>query len=186
MDYVKKNLCLPLSDKKSLMARQADQTASFVVRFTQKIYEDQQGEDHVQWRGKISHVQGGDQINFTDFHNAISFIQEKLAQLTVASTEDRTKEEQEGLLQKSFDIWKRVAKEGPKMVIEAIKDPKKQVAQIQEQITQVSDEWTQKIELDDWRTASRSDLNKVVESLDHLTQQVSKLSEKVDLLSGKE
>jgi len=38
------------------------QTASFMVRFNQSIYEDN-GEAEVQWRGKVSHVQDGASID---------------------------------------------------------------------------------------------------------------------------
>ncbi len=166
------------------MSKSTDQTISFVVRFTQKIFQDDQGEDHVQWRGRISHVQGGDQVNFTEFNTAVEFIQEKLAALTVQATEHRSKEYQEGILQKSFDIWKKMATEGPRMVIEAIRDPKKQVAQIQDQISHVSDEISQKIEIDDWRTASRSDLKKVMSMLEKLSGDVAALNRKVDSIKG--
>jgi hypothetical protein len=45
------------------MANKADQTASFMVRFNQKIFEEN-GESKVQWRGKVSHVQGGEDMSF--------------------------------------------------------------------------------------------------------------------------
>lgn len=56
------------------MAKKADQTASFMVRFNQIIFEDK-GESKVQWRGKVSHVQGGDDQSFSDFNDAVKFIQ---------------------------------------------------------------------------------------------------------------
>lgn len=160
-----------------------DQTVSFVVRFTQKIYQDESGEDNVQWRGKISHVQGGQQLNFTDFQDAVAFIQKNLKQLTIDSTTHRSKEDQEGILAKSYEIWKRMAKEGPKMFMDAIKDPKKQVAQFQDQLTQVSDELSHKIEIDDWRTASRTDFKKMTSILEQLQEDVSRLHLKVDNMS---
>ena len=86
-----------------------DQTSSFLLRFTQKIFEDDKGEADVQWRGKITHVQGNDQKNFSELKDAIAFIQEKLSTLTLSSIEtDATTEEKEGLLEKSMDIWKKL------------------------------------------------------------------------------
>jgi len=64
-----------------------DQTASFLLRFTQKIFEDEKGESNVQWRGKVSHVQGNDIKNFSELTDAMDFIQEKLSQLTLSSIE---------------------------------------------------------------------------------------------------
>ncbi len=170
------------------MTKKADETASFMVRFTQKIYEDN-GEPNVQWRGKISHIQGGDQKSFVDFDKAIVFMQEKLAELTREATQDKTPEEQDGILNKSFDIWKKMTKVGPKLIIDTIKDPKKQVAQlqdqIQDQISQVSDEISSKVEIDQWRAASRSDFRKLMDTVNQLSKDVASLNQKVDKLSKK-
>lgn len=168
------------------MSKKSEETASFMVRFTQKIYEDN-GEANVQWRGKISHVQGGDQKSFSDFDKAMAFMQEKLAELTREATQDKSPEEQDGILNKSFDIWKKMTKVGPKMIIDTIKDPKKQVAhlqdQIQDQISQVSDEISAKVEINQWRAASKSDFNKLMDTIGALSKEVKSLNEKVDKLS---
>jgi hypothetical protein len=159
-------------------------TASFMLRFTQKIFEDDQGEANVQWRGKISHVQGGDEKSFSQFEEAISFIQEKLANLTLKTTADKTKEEQEGILSKSFDIWKKMAMNTPKMVMDAIKDPKSQVAQIREQIEDVGEEIGQKLEIDTWRAATKSDVKLVMDEISKLSAEVSKLNKRLDKIKS--
>ena len=137
-------------------------TASFMIRFTQQFFEDNTGEENVQWRGKISHIQGGKEKNFSELEDALSFIQENLTSLTLSSTSHKTKEEQDGLLSKSFDIWKKMAKNAPKMMMETIKDPQAQVANIKEQLTDVGEEIGQKLEIDSWRTASRSDIQNIL------------------------
>ena len=65
------------------MASKKDETASFVIRFTQKIFENKKGEPEVQWRGNVRHVQGGDEIRFSKFEDVTTFVQNKLAELTV-------------------------------------------------------------------------------------------------------
>jgi len=167
------------------MAKRNDQTASFMVRFNQKIYQDTEGLDQVQWRGKISHVQGGDQSNFSEFSEAISFIQDKLSGLTKQATEDRTPEEQEGILTKSLDIWKKLSTTGAKMAMETIKDPRKGVAQIQEQISQVGGELGSKIEIDNIRSASKSDLQSVLKRLEEVSADLRSLHSKVDAITDK-
>jgi len=167
------------------MAKRNDQTASFMVRFNQKIYQDAEGQDQVQWRGKISHVQGGDQTNFAEFSEAITFIQGKLSGLTKQATEDRTPEEQEGILAKSFDMWKKISTTGAKMAIETIKDPRKGVAQIQEQISQVGEGLGQKLEIDEWRGASKSDLQAVLKRLESVSTDLQALHAKVDAITDK-
>jgi len=155
-----------------------DNTASFVVRFTQKLYQTEEGDTDVQWRGKITHVQNDEQINFSEMEDAIKFMQTKLSELTLASVEDRTEDEQKGILSKSFDIWKKMAKDYPKMVIDVIKDPKAQVTQIQEQISQVGDELSSKIDVDSWRPPSKSDFYKLTEELKAVSKKIDEISSK--------
>lgn len=170
------------------MASKKPETASFMVRFNQNIYDDDAGTSNVQWRGKISHVQGGDAQSFVDFEEVIAFIQEKLADLTKQSVEDKPQEEQEGILNKSLDFWKKWSTTAPKMVMETIKDPKKHVAQIQDQIqgqiTQVSDEIGNKIE-EAWPNATKGDVKKINDSLESITTALQELTKKVNTLSKK-
>ena len=161
------------------------QTTSFVVRFTQNIFQNDKDETDIQWRGKISHVQGDDHLSFVKFQDAIQFMQHKLNDVTRKVTEDKTVEEQEGLLVKSFELWKKVALSGPKLMMEAIKDPKKQVAHLQDQISQVRDELSQRVELDTWRSASKSDFKKIVGLIQDLSTKVETLDKKVDKISLK-
>lgn len=170
------------------MDKKADQTASFMVRFNQKIYKED-GESKVQWRGKISHVQDGDEKRFTDFNDALEFMQKKLSQLTNAAIKDHSTEDQENILQKSLSMWKTMKEVAPKMLKETIKDPKKQISNIQEQlqdqISNIGDEISEKVQIDEWRNASRSDLKKMNSSISNLSDQIQKLSEKIDRISKK-
>lgn len=171
------------------MSVKKDETASFMLRFTQKIFNNEAGEPQVQWRGNIRHVQGGEEQRFSKFDEVVNFIQSKLADLTIQAMEDKPIEEQKGILSKSFDMWKKMAVEGPKMVMETIKDPKKGMAQIQDQIQdqihQVKDEISQKLEIDTWKAASKSDFKEVMQKLSAISAEVSALSEKVDQLAKK-
>ncbi len=165
------------------MTKKAAQTASFMVRFTQKIY-DENGESKVQWRGNVSHVQGGEDQNFSDFKEAVAFIQQRLADLTIEATNDRSSEEQENILTKSFSLFKSVAASGPKILKETLKDPRKQVAHLQDQLSEYSEELLDKIPIDQWRNSSKSDFHSIEESLAALTQSVASLTKKVDALSN--
>lgn len=165
------------------MAKKQNQTSSFVLRFTQKIFEDDAGESNVQWRGKITHVQDDEALNFSEMKDAMAFMQSKLSDLTLSSIDGKSEEEKEGILSKSFDIWKKMATQYPKFVMQTIKDPKTGVAQIQEQIGQVGNEISQKIELDSYKPASKSDLKSVVEMMEQMNKQITALGKKVDKLS---
>lgn len=179
------------------MATNKEETASFVVRFNQKIFHTDAGEPQVQWRGNIRHVQGGDEKRFSEFEDVMQFIQGKLQDLTMIATEDKTPEEQEGILEKSFNIWKKVAKNTPKMVMETIKDPKKGIAQIQQQITEVGDELGQKLEqqfeektgrkleIDEWRGPSKTDHKEMMDMMTKMAKEITALNKKVNTLSKK-
>ncbi len=165
------------------MTKKAAQTASFMVRFNQKIYEEK-GEAKVQWRGSVSHVQGGEDMRFSDFNDAVAFIQERLAELTLEATKDKSDEEQEGILKKSFSLFKSVAASGNKVLMDTIKDPKKQVAHFQDQLSELGEEMWEKVPLDQWRNASKSDFQDIKQSISALTKSVAALNAKVDLLSS--
>lgn len=182
------------------MATKKDETASFVLRFTQKIFQNEQGEPQIQWRGNMRHVQTGEEKNFSKFDEVVHFIQGTLTDLTVQATEHKSPEEQKGILSKSFDLWKRMAIETPKMVLDSIKDPKKQAhhiqEQIQEQINQVGDVINQKfedvrekieekLEVDEWRASSKSDYKNIMKMLEQMSGEIHSLNEKVEKLSKK-
>ncbi len=173
------------------MATKKDETASFVLRFTQKVFNNDEGEPQVQWRGNIRHVQGGEEKRFSEFDEVVKFIQGKLTDLTITAMEDKSPEEQKGILAKSFDLWKRMAVAGPKMVMETIKDPKagvehfqEQVSQVvQEQVGQVEDFVSNKIDPDNWKPASKSDVKSLMQTIASLSGAVSQLNEKVDKMA---
>ena len=170
------------------MAKKPEQTASFIVRFNQKIFEEN-GEDNVQWRGKVSHIQGGEDQNFTDFNDALVFMQEKLADLTQEATKNEPKEKQDGILKKSFSMWKTMKEVAPQMIMETIKDPKKQISniqdQIQDQISYIGDEIGEKVQIDTWRKASRADYHKIQDAIKELSKELKDLSTKVDAIKKK-
>lgn len=171
------------------MSTKKEETASFVLRFTQKIFTDTDEQPQVQWRGHIRHVQSGEEKRFSEFEEVARFIQTKLADLTIQAMEDKSPEEQKGILSKSFDLWKKMAFDAPRMVIDTLKDPKKQVAQFQSQITQIGDvieeKIGQKLDIDEWRAASKADYQQLLERLDQMTSAIEQLNKKVEKLGKK-
>lgn len=165
------------------MALKKEETASFVLRFNQKIFQTEEGEPEVQWRGNIRHVQGGEEKRFSEFNEVVNFIQDKLADLTIQAMGDKTPEEQKGILEKSFDLWKKMAATYPKMVMETIKDPKAGVEQFQEQVSQqvsqVGDMISSKLDPEAWRPATKADLRNVVQLIEQLSQSVKALDQKL-------
>lgn len=175
------------------MSSKKEETASFVIRFTQKVFKNEKNEPQVQWRGNIRHVQGGDEKRFSEFEDVVKFIQAKLGDLTLQAMEGKSVEDQKGILAKSFDLWKKMAIDTPKMVIDTLIDPKEKVAQLQNQINQFGATITEKveekikenIEIDEWRTSTKSDMKDMMKLLEKMSNDISKLNKKVEALSKK-
>ena len=170
------------------MTKKQEQTASFMVRFNQRIFEEN-GEPKVQWRGKISHVQDGDEQRFSDFNDALIFMQNKLAELTEEATKHQTTEEQESILDKSLSMWKTIKNVGPKVLRDTLKDPKKQFThlqdEIQEKISTIGEEISEKVHINEWRNASKTDFNKIQNQIASLSSEIKNLSTKIDSLKKK-
>jgi hypothetical protein len=170
------------------MTKKQEQTASFLVRFQQRIFEEN-GESEVQWRGKISHVQDGEEQRFSDFNDALSFMQQKLAELTEEATKHESSEEQESIIHKSLSMWKTIKDVGPKVIRNTLKDPKKQFThlqdEIQDKIITIGEEISEKVHIDQWRNASRSDFNKIQSQIAALSSEIQKLSTKFDTIKKK-
>ena len=164
------------------MTKKAE-TASFMMRFTQNIYEED-GESKVQWRGNVSHIQSGEDLNFSDFKDAVGFIQQHLTDLTVGATSDRSSEEQENILSKSLSIFKTVAASAPVLLKETLKDPRKQVANLQESISEYGEGLLEKVPIDEWRSASKSDFQSIQQTLADLSKSVALLHEKVEAIQA--
>ena len=151
------------------MTKKQEQNASFMVRFQQRIFEEND-ESKVQWRGKVTHVQDGDEKRFSDFNDALIFIQESI-------------------LGKSLSMWITIKDVGPKVLRDTIKDPKKQFEhfqdQLQDQINNLGEELSEKVQVDQWRAASRSDFNKIQNQIERLSADIKKLSTKMDAINKK-
>lgn len=168
------------------MATRKEETASFMLRFTQKIFNGKDGAHEVQWRGNIRHVQSGAESKFIEVEEALAFIQSNLEELTKKAIIDKSPEEQKGILSKSFGIWKRVTSEAPKIVMETLRDPLKQAeyvqGQIQDRLGNVKDELGKKLDLDNVLGSLGRNNDKVLEKLDSLSKEIAALNKKVDQL----
>ncbi len=83
--------------------------ASFLIRFVQDLWQDAQGEPHVQWRGHINHVQADKELSFTDFGEAVKFIQGQLSELTVNAIPEDSQMDPEQVLRESYRLWDQFA-----------------------------------------------------------------------------
>jgi hypothetical protein len=179
------------------MAVKKEETASFVLRLSQKIYNSDDGEPQVQWRGNVRHVQSGDEKRFGNYEAFTAFVQSKLSDLTLKAIEDKPEAEQKGILSNSFEFWKKMALNAPKLVLDSLKDPKGQATnlqvQIQDQFHQINQAIGQKfennignkLEFENWPFATKSDNTEILKALLALTKKVEGLNKKVNDLNKK-
>ncbi|RIK44679.1 MAG: hypothetical protein DCC55_01560 [Chloroflexi bacterium] len=109
------------------------ETASFVLRFTHDLWQDQQGEPRVEWRGQVSRVQDGAELRFTDLAEAISFIKDSLLKLTMGCIPKGDQVYQEKAMQESFKLWERFAQGYTDMIVAAMQRTSKQPQTAQRQ-----------------------------------------------------
>ena len=116
-------------------------------------------------------------------------MQNKLASLTEEATKHESSEKQESILDKSLSMWKTIKDVGPKVIRDTLKDPKKQLShlqdEIQDKITIIGDEISEKVQINEWRNASRSDFNKIQNQIESLSTEIKRLSKKMDTLNKK-
>lgn len=151
--------------------------ASFMVRFTQELWRDAQGEPHVQWRGQIRHVQGDEEASFTNLADALAFMQHHLAQLTSNSVHGGNTVEQQKVLRESFKLWEQFASTYSDMMLEAMERTLKQSQALKQQM----DEAIEK-SLKAWQLPTQAGQTQIVAALTDLQAQVQALAEKIDRL----
>jgi len=154
--------------------------ASFVLRFTQDLWQDGQGEPHVEWRGHIRHIQGDEETRFTDFSEAVTFIQRYLMQLTLGTLDTLQgggTMDQEKTLHESFKLWENFASSYTNMMFEAMEQTMKQSEVFKERMDDAVKE-----SLQAWRPSTPEDPGQVVEALQALQAQIQALTDKGDSL----
>ncbi len=151
--------------------------ASFVLRFTQELWQDMQGEPHVRWRGHIRHVQGDEEDRFTDFAEAVAFIQRYLTQLTLDSLAGDESMSQEKVFQESFKLWEQFASSYTDMMAEAMEQTIKQSEAFKEQVDQATEK-----AFNAWQLPSQPGQEKVLDALENLQNQIQTLTDRVEKL----
>lgn len=159
------------------MTKTQRDVASFVLRFTQDLWQDDQGEPHVEWRGHIRHIQGNEETRFTDFSEAVAFIQRYLMQLTQETLDAWPGEEQmdqEQTLSQSFKFWERFASSYTNVMLDAMERAAKRSEAFRKQMDDAV-----AASLRAWQVPDRASPAQTVEALQ---AQVQALADKVNSL----
>ena len=139
------------------MAKKQRDIASFVLRFTQDVWDDERGDPHVEWRGHIRHVQGDDEFHFTELTDALQFIQKSLMQLTMDAMPAGDKPYQEKAMRESFKLWDNFAKSYTDMMMQAVQQTVKQSEVLNKQMSEAMGQAMQPWWLTGWAPRGKSD-----------------------------
>ena len=153
--------------------------ASFVLRFTQELWQDPEREPHVRWRGHIRHVQGDDERRFTDLAEAITFLQHHLTQLTVDSLSGSGCMSTEKVFAENFKLWQTFATSYTDMMFQTMEQALDHSAVFQEQVRE-----TRKKTLQAWQSSIQPNENELLKAIHDLQAQMQVLANKVEKLEN--
>ncbi|GAB4447049.1 MAG: hypothetical protein Kow0031_29620 [Anaerolineae bacterium] len=153
---------------------------SFVLRFTQELWSDPQGEPHIRWRGHIRHVQGTDEERFTDFAEAVTFMQRYLTALTKETLAGVNNASQEKVFAESVKLWNQLATGYAEMMTQAMEQSMKQSETIREQL----DEAGKKV-FDAWQIPYPSGQDELLKAIKQLNREIATLSKRVESLENR-
>lgn len=105
-----------------------------MIRFTQHVWQDENGAPHVNWRGNVKHVQGEQDAHFTDFSEALSFMQAELRAITEESVRAFKPQQASAGMQEGMKIWEDVTKRYTSLWMEAWQKSMSGAQQIREQV----------------------------------------------------
>ena len=147
--------------------------ASFLIRFTQDLWHSEAGDPQIAWRGHIRHVQGEAEETFTDFADALKFIQNHLAQLTLEALPGADEREQKKALQEGFKLWERFAASYSDMMFEALEQTMAQSESVKNQMDKAVEKT-----LAAWRLPGTQRQPQVDETVAEINRQIEQLAKK--------
>ncbi len=161
--------------------------SSFVVRFTQDLWQDEAGEPRVEWRGHVHHVQDGKELHFTDVTTAVSFIQKALLQRTRDCLDKESTIDQDKVVRESNRLWERFAASYASVLADAVQQTQRQVNDVVDTALRPV-RWVtglvtgrENAELDnlqvDNNLAKAADTSRLLETMHDLQRQIQSLSE---------
>jgi DNA anti-recombination protein RmuC len=151
--------------------------ASFVLRFTQDLWQDPYGEPRVQWRGHIRHIQGDEETHFTGLAEALSFIQQKLVKHTLDVLEalpGDVEMDQQKTLRESFKLWEDLTSSYTNLMFDVAQRTIEQSDAFQAQVGEMM-----RAALQTWPHPSQADQAKLTARLEALQAQMQTLAQQV-------
>jgi hypothetical protein len=160
-------------------AERGAEVASFVLRFSQDLWREEGGEPRVRWRGHIRHAQSDAEARFTDFADAVGFMQRQLAERTLESVAGDDAPSQARALSDSFQLWERVATGYRDLWLQAIQASADRTKQVGQQLERAWPWWPF------WPTGGAqagAPAPDVAESLEGIRRALERLGDRLDAL----
>jgi len=164
------------------MNKTRSRVASFVLRFTQDLWEGTNGQPRIRWRGSIRYVQGNEEDRFVDFSQAVEFMQRNLAELTLDNISGNSMNQEE-VLRESFKFWEDFSTVYSGMMFEALEHSLKQSESVKKQM-QEAVEKTVKTWYPSPEQTQDPQNQSLVEMIQALQQQINTLTQKVEGLEA--
>ena len=163
-------------------------TASFVLRFTQDLWQDQKGEPRIEWRGQVRRVQDGEEMRFTNLADAMNFIQESLLKVTMNAVPKEDKMYQDKAVRESLKMWEKLAENYTDLMVEALQRTMKQSESFQRQMNDAVEKamrpwWLLGFAPSMDRKPKENEVNSVTQ--DQLQQTLATLQAQIEALSTK-
>jgi hypothetical protein len=162
------------------MTKTQRDVASFLVRFTQDLWKDDEGEPRVEWRGHVRHIQGDDEVRFTDFSKAVAFMQRSMKELTLdtlAALSGPESEQRKEALRDGLGLWEKAATGYADMMFGAMEQTIARSQVLKERMDSAMRESLQAL-----APSSVPESGLILEALQTLQAQVQVLSERVAAL----
>lgn len=159
------------------MTEDQSSIASFVVRFTQHLWKDPQKEPHLQWRGRVRHVQSDEEVNFSDLNEVLIFMRHHLTQLTLEATEGKTETEREKVLGQSFMLWEKLASTYSEMVSDVMSQTFDQSESFKREVDAAIARALQA-----WKSPVESERAAMTKAIERVSTQVQELTKKIEAL----
>ncbi|MEW5987462.1 MAG: hypothetical protein AB1791_12580 [Chloroflexota bacterium] len=149
---------------------------SFVLRFVREATEDQQ----VRWRGVIKHVQGNSESQFTQFAEALEFMQARVNELVQTTMAQTTENQAENPFVETARLWGEFMPRYTRLMMDTMTGVMGVAGRPSPMQKQVEEALAATLSL--WGVPTQQDQVRAAAQLESLTGQLAELSDKMERL----
>ena len=143
---------------------------SFVLRFVREAGEDQQA----RWRGVVKHVQGDAEQQFTQFAEAMTFMQDHVNELVQTSFSESAKLNEANPFMETTRLWGEYMPKYAEMMMNSMGDAAQQSMNFTQQV-----EKAMSATLSAWGLPTQQDQEETAVSITKLTDHINSLTDKI-------